>query len=66
MPNNAFILGTPWIEYLFDDELDAIGHYIKGYYEHGDLAFPPVVLAVEKVPDSNRIAVTFANRYEVK
>lgn len=66
MPQTSFILGTPWVDYFFDDEPEAIGRYIKGYYDHGDLAFPPVVLSVEKVPNSTRIAVTFANRYEVK
>ncbi len=66
MPQTAFILGTPWTEYFFDDDLCNLGHFVESYYNHGELAFPPVILSVVPVPDSTRVAVTFANRYEVK
>lgn len=68
MPKTAFVLSNPRIKCIEKDKLEFFLNYltVELMEECPQLDFPPVILSVVSIPNSNMVNVTYAFRYEVE
>lgn len=68
MQKTSFVLSEPHLIFVTREHLPFTLHFLTNelFSSSEFLDFPPVILDVIEVPNSNEIQITYAYRYEVE
>ncbi len=68
MPKTAFIIGEPRTKYIERSCSFWFLNWLTVEYlnEFPNVDYPPIILSVVEVPHTDMVAITYADRYEVK